>query len=48
METTYAAMLCASGLDMVLMNIQRKETVKTIKAASILKKRGIFSWEEVP
>jgi 5-methyltetrahydrofolate corrinoid/iron sulfur protein methyltransferase len=48
METTYAAMLCASGLDMVLMNIQRKETVKTVKAASILMKRGIFSWGEVP
>lgn len=48
METTYAAMLCAAGIDMVLMNIHRKETVKTVKAASILMKRGIFSWEEVP
>ncbi|GAB6094892.1 methyltetrahydrofolate cobalamin methyltransferase [Desulfatiferula olefinivorans] len=48
METTYAAMLCAAGLDMILMNVFHQETVKTAKTASILMKRGIFSWEELP
>ncbi|MBU1170591.1 MAG: dihydropteroate synthase [Proteobacteria bacterium] len=47
MERTYAAMLGMAGIDMVLMNITRRQTVDTLKAASILMKRRVFSWEEL-
>lgn len=45
MEKAYAAMLCASGIDMVLMNIRNQGTVDTLNAASMLKNSTIFTWE---
>lgn len=46
-ESTYAAMLGGAGLDMVLMNMDRGPTVNTVKAASMLVKQRIFSWDEL-
>lgn len=47
MEKAFAAMLCASGIDMVLMNIMNQDTRDTLSAASLLKNSTIFSWEEL-
>lgn len=47
MESTYAAMLSVSGIDMVLMNMSHNHTVNTLNAASLLVKRRVFSWEEL-
>jgi 5-methyltetrahydrofolate corrinoid/iron sulfur protein methyltransferase len=47
MERSYAAMLSASGTSMVLMNMNHKETVLSIKAASLLRSRSIFTWESL-
>lgn len=47
MERAYAAMLCASGIDMVLLNIQNQDTMDTLSAASMLKESAIFTWEQL-
>lgn len=47
MEKSYAALLAAAGVSIVLLNILHHDTIKTAKAASILSNREIITWEEL-
>ncbi|MBW2653760.1 MAG: dihydropteroate synthase [Deltaproteobacteria bacterium] len=44
MEQSYLAMLAASGLDYVIMDILSRETVNTARASGILAREDLFSW----
>jgi len=46
-ETAFLPMLAAAGLDMVLMNVHRRNTVQTAKAVNAMMGDGVFSWAEL-
>jgi len=48
LETAYLAMLAASGLTMVLLNVFHRDTVKTAKTCNALMDSKVFTWEEIP
>ncbi len=45
MECAYGAMLAASGLDMVLLNVFHEETVRVAGACEALLSEKVFTWE---
>lgn len=45
-ESSFLAMLAASGLTMVLLNIASSHTVRTAKTINKLMEPGIFSWSD--
>jgi 5-methyltetrahydrofolate corrinoid/iron sulfur protein methyltransferase len=47
MERTFLAMLAASGLSMVLLNIFHPETVRAARACRLLLDPKVFAWEEM-
>ena len=47
MESAFAAILTAAGLDMALMNICHIQTIRTIKASTALMSDSIFSWAQI-
>ncbi len=47
MERVYLPMLAASGLDMALLNIFHKETVKTARACRSITSEKVFAWDEL-
>jgi 5-methyltetrahydrofolate corrinoid/iron sulfur protein methyltransferase len=46
-ERSYLPMLASSGLNMALLNIFHKETIRVAKACNLLMDRKAFSLEEV-
>lgn len=46
MECAYVAMLAASGLDMVLLNIFHEATVRTARACDALLSEKVFAWRD--
>jgi 5-methyltetrahydrofolate corrinoid/iron sulfur protein methyltransferase len=46
-ERSYLPMLASSGLDMALLNIFHKETIRVAKACNLLMDKKVFSLEEV-
>ena len=48
LEKAYLAMLAASGLTMVLLNIFHRDTVKMTKTCTVLTNSKVFTWEEIP
>lgn len=47
LERTYIAMLAASGLTMVLLNIFHYETIKAVRACRSLIAPKVFTWDEI-
>lgn len=47
LEQSVIPMLAAAGLDMILMNVLRAQSVRTVHASRMLLSKGIFSWKEV-
>ncbi len=48
LEQVYISMLAAVGLNYALIDILNDQTVKVAKAAGILSKEQLFSWEMIP
>lgn len=46
LERAYLPMLAAAGLDMVLMNVLRSQSVQTARASEKLLSDGIFYWQD--
>jgi 5-methyltetrahydrofolate corrinoid/iron sulfur protein methyltransferase len=47
-EGAYAAMLASAGLEMALLNVFHAETVRVIRACTLITRPGPFSWEQLP
>ncbi len=47
MERAYLPMLAASGLNMALLNIFHKETVRTARACRSINSEKVFAWDEL-
>lgn len=47
LEQAYLAMMAAAGLDMVLLNTNRSQTVVTAKACQLLQSKKTFAWEDL-
>ncbi len=47
MEQAYLPMLVASGIRMLLMNIEHRQTVAMARNCNLLSSRAIFSWQQV-
>ncbi|MCP4672841.1 MAG: dihydropteroate synthase, partial [Desulfobacula sp.] len=47
-EQSYIAMLAASGLDYLMMDVLNHETLRVAKTSDIIIKTDIFSWEMIP
>lgn len=47
LEQAFLAMMAAAGLDMVLLNTDRTQTVATAKACRLLQSNKTFAWEDL-
>jgi len=47
-ESAYLSMLASAGLDYLMLDILNPHTISTARAATILTREDIFSWESLP